>query len=246
MKRIIFTVFTLSISIAVLGQIPTNGLVAYYPFNINANDSTTNANNATTFGTPSYQSGVTGNSIHLVGGGYVGIGGNCLTLPPIISDTMHAFSISMWVKEDSLSHSDGEAYIFFGNHSGGYTEVFHDGLNDSVYFSVSGGGGRFGTKFLPCFKGNFVHYALTYSSGIMYVYVNGQLRGVKNQTTSFTNNTAGIGIHWWLNVWGGVSTRFIGSIDEVRIYNRPLSWTEVSQLYSASATNVNCNISCVS
>ena len=52
-KKILSAVL-LCVGIAVYSQIPTNGLVAYYPFNGNAKDSSGNGNNGTDFGPSKY------------------------------------------------------------------------------------------------------------------------------------------------------------------------------------------------
>ena len=74
-----------------------------------------------------------------------------------------------------------------------------------------------------------MHYSLVYANGTMYAYVNGRLIGSKRQEVRITGDFAAMGRHWWE---GGAktSTRFQGALDEVRIYNRALSQSDILEL----------------
>src|SRR5438477_9565702 len=79
----------------------TNGLVAYYPFNGNANDASGNGNNATPYGTFIFQTNSNPflNCIHLVGdhsptylsGGYV-------RFPDLTGKITNTITVSLWVR----------------------------------------------------------------------------------------------------------------------------------------------------
>lgn len=57
------------------------------------------------------------------------------------------------------------------------------------------------------------------------LYVNGALSASSDQTISPNGNTSPL----YIGQFGGNSDRFAGTIDEVRIYNRALSPTEIQQ-----------------
>ncbi len=75
------------------------------------------------------------------------------------------------------------------------------------------------------------------ASGTTNLYVNGTLSGSANQssgspsTSTFNTNVAAKG--------NGIANFYNGSIDDVRIYNRVLTATEISQLYSQGVATVN-------
>ena len=96
----------------------------------------------------------------------------------------------------------------------------------NVYFNVSsnssGERGIAGPSALPL--NTWSHLALTYDGAMLRFYVNGQLVGSKAQSGSIpvTSGPLGIGGN---NIWS--NEYFLGRIDEVRIYNRALSQSEI-------------------
>lgn len=81
------------------------------------------------------------------------------------------------------------------------------------------------------FLNQWHRYSLVYSDGVLTGYLDGQVVGTANGSMASTAGNAGMGIHWW-DFSPGVSTRFIGSIADVRIYDRALSAQEISVLSS--------------
>ena len=72
------------------------------------------------------------------------------------------------------------------------------------------------------------------SSGIVYLYVDGELVGTKTGVTLSTPATLmKIGNSPWAN------TRFIGDIDDVALYNRALTLTEIEQMYQGINQVIN-------
>lgn len=238
MKRLYFlltlVVFLLTNA---FGQAPTSGLVAYYPFNGNANDAV-GSNHGTINGTPTYPSGVVGNAIRL--------NAFSVLIPQIITNSTTAFSISIWVKEESLTNNDGEGYISFGDHSdSGWLGILHGDAGraiEKIYFAVNGGA-NIAINPPTNYKNNWVNYQMSYSSGTLKAFVNGVNVGQLNSAIiKIGHNKSGIGTHSWGN-GSATSTRFVGSIDNLRIYNRALSDAEVQALYQAEAPPAAAGIS---
>ncbi len=76
------------------------------------------------------------------------------------------------------------------------------------------------------------HIALTYdrATGVAKIYANGLLVGSAN-VGDFTVQTS-YDLYFGFRAGGNLAgTRFVGAMDEGRVYSRPLSATEVSQLY---------------
>ena len=92
----------------IFAQIPTNGLVAYYPFNGNANDESGSGNNGTVngatlttdrFGNP--------NSAYL----FNGIN-NYIIIPNVIINPNSSGTISLWFNLNNLYPGYGGSYFF--------------------------------------------------------------------------------------------------------------------------------------
>jgi hypothetical protein len=82
-------------------------------------------------------------------------------------------------------------------------------------------------------KGSWEHVALTFASGTVRFFVNGQLEAEKEMGASAFNRTDD-GIKIGEREYSSASNDFKGKIDEFRLYNRALSKTEIQQLYGGS------------
>ena len=86
------------------------------------------------------------------------------------------------------------------------------------------------TPYIVSDRNQFVMLSLVYANGVINAYRNGALLGTKNQTVSVATNNSAIGRHYFSS--GLSTTHFSGIIDEVRIYNRALTESELLQLYN--------------
>ena len=75
-----------------------------------------------------------------------------------------------------------------------------------------------------------MHFLLTGDQEMSTGYLNGDSIGIGSGLSSYTGGNAAIGRQWWNN-GSGTSTRLNGSLDEIRIYDRAMSATEVQALY---------------
>lgn len=238
-----------SVQVVAGGQGLDCGLIAYYPLDGNAQDTSGNGNHGTPFKVTGAKDRF-GNCDRALGF-YQCAGtdesGNHVTLPLLLNDIMEAFSLTLWVKEDSLCESAGEAYIFFGNENSNHNppearsvQVAHYSAGagkDSIYWNVSAYN-SVTIPFLSTDRGRFVFYALVYENGIMKAYKDNVLVG---QGTGLVNMkepaSAALAQHWWVN--GATSTRFKGEIDDVRIYKRALPPAEIAAIYNLPNDNPN-------
>jgi RHS repeat-associated protein len=80
--------------------------------------------------------------------------------------------------------------------------------------------------------GQWRHYALSYDkpSGIAKLYINGVLQGQAN-LGSFTPQT---GYDLYFGYVQGQSTPFAGTLDEITLYNRALTQTQIQAVYAAA------------
>ena len=216
--------------------LPTNGLIAYYPFNGNANDESGNGYNGTEHST-SYEADRFGkpNRAGLINGN-IGTNGSCkyIAIPNIINQ-LEQFTISIWVDEESMSYFHGNFYISFGDYFGlGHimnTQIMEDKLYVAVRTQAIGILEN-SYPFNPSFLNGFQHYTLIFNgkSGEISCYHN-SLRVIQGTFSPGVANAPGNGAGLGWGSYSGCCTRFNGILDDVRIYNRVLSDSEIQQLY---------------
>lgn len=204
----------------------TNGLVAFYPFNGNANDASGNGNNASVQGTYQF---LTNGTLHLIGDGALFYSGGGYVALPNYGNLNSGFTISIWVANET-DHGNGiyaEYYVWFDNNAGNYVAISqHDFLvqSNNAYSDF------------PLTIANYTpwkHLVLVYSPTNCAAYLNGTMIGSTNITLNpFPMVNAAIGHHWW-NAPGDAnsSSRMTMDVKNFRIYNRALSASQVSQLY---------------
>ncbi|MEV7342321.1 LamG-like jellyroll fold domain-containing protein [Streptomyces sp. NPDC093544] len=153
-------------------------------------------------------------------------------------DTSASFSVAAWVKLDKIP--DGVAVIAAqpGNYAPGFELYYSKGYDRWVFnqytadtatatpvraMQPAAGGAK---------AGEWVHLVGTYGTGsdLLSLYVNGTLAGTTSYSTPWDARRGlqiGAG-----NIEGGAVSHFPGTIDDVRLYEKPLSATEVSDLYA--------------
>jgi hypothetical protein len=105
MKKLLFVLLVLSVFAAqaqVPSYVPTNGLVAYYPFNGNANDASGNANNGVVNGAT-----LTTDRLGNVGKAY-SFDGNSNYIETSINYSTKNFSIQFWIKPGAYRTYNGQ------------------------------------------------------------------------------------------------------------------------------------------
>ncbi|MCU0783406.1 MAG: LamG domain-containing protein [Verrucomicrobia bacterium] len=210
----------------------TNGLVAYYPLNGNANDASGNGNNGT------INKGVTltmdrfarTNGAYDFDGstGFIGIPQN-----PILNLLTTNFTLSAWVWQRgadfdgyriidkcTAGEPDGWTFDTVGCNSTGHA-LRLQAANTNASCNV---GGETDYSLMQW------HHVVAIASGTNgTVYLDGKLDGTGN-VGNIPANTLDVYIGM-AHPGSGAGFYFNGIIDEVRIYNRALSAAEVQQLY---------------
>jgi hypothetical protein len=207
------------------------GLVAYYPFNGNANDESGQLNHlgtqldfradrfGTSKGAPRFSSPRPINSKQI-------------TIPG------SGFTISYWFYLESTPNQGGERFLLHGSHNLGWTSSGAASFGFAVW-----GDGRFGVSTLhdnlvggsigmpsgTISVGKWYHVGMSSGGGSTKLFINGNLSGIDPGT--ITTRTFPLTL-------GGEDSYFFqsGSIDDVRIYTRALSDTEVKALYDYEST----------
>jgi hypothetical protein len=134
--------------------------------------------------------------------------------------TLSQHTIEFWMKTDRI---DGLWHDLVGTYTNGDLNRFHlqKGDNSIVWYNMMGGCGTLDSNIIPV-VGEWYHIVGTYDGSVFKVYINGEL---KNSYTCSKTMTS-----YYCYVAGNVED-FYGKIDEVRIYRRPLSWSEIKMHY---------------
>jgi len=189
------------------------GLVAWYKFEGNANDSSDNDLHGTEQGGLTYMGGQVGQAIRLDGiDDYVGTGRSLLS-------NVTQFTVAGWVNVQGMI--DGRVGLF--------------GQNDAVEFGfqggdlhcwTAGGGGEARTAWTQ--ENNTWHHVAAVANGNSIVlYADGQpIFTGGSATASYGSSTFAFNIGGG-GVWDASDNWFTGQIDEVRVYNYALSNEEI-------------------
>lgn len=149
----------------------------------------------------------------------------------------------------SSSISEHYGLLVTGNYGGGGTPdptLPNFGFTFSAnLFPFGGGSGRVYTPTNTWIPGNWYHLAGTYDRNEVKLYVNGELLGSSAHVSQFegiAGEEAWKGM--WIGgnaIWNASVNRFTstnttpGTIDDVSLYNRALTASEVTMLYSAGS-----------
>jgi len=203
-----------------------NGLVAYYPFNGNANDATGNGNNGTNYGAV-LTSDRFGNSncAYLFNGSssYIDFGS-----PSDLAFTNN-FTLTAWC--NFSGGTQNPRILSFGQPSG--YELITDGTGSTRSFDFICNASPLST---PANYSANVWYAVVavVQNGNAFVYVDGVLLTTNSTTQPSFVTDFEIGTKSQNNsdYWGG-------SIDDIRLYSRALSSNEVELLYEMESTSTS-------
>lgn len=208
----------------------TNGLVGYWPFNGNANDESGNGNNGTINGA-TLTSDRFGNSNKAYS--FDGIS-NYINIIDNQSLHLSNFSISVWVNGNDFN---GFRQIFSKNLSNSINESINLFINNLSIWNASaqvGGPSYYGTLLTSptLFNTNEWHHVIFAFSGInqtQNLYVDGNLvsNNIAQNTIQYDNESITIGAQLESSI---LNYFFSGSLDDIRIYNRALSASEVAYL----------------
>jgi hypothetical protein len=207
----------------------SNGLIAHYPFDGNANDISSNQNHGTVFGaTLGTDRFGNQNSAYSFNGLNQFISSPAQTYLNLGASD---FSISLWV-----SYSDNVTNQFLlGRSDGSFNAnkwiVYYDYIPSQYSFHVNttGGASSLSGKANWGFQSNnWLHLAITKSGTSYKTYLNGKLSGSSTGPSSVSATTSVLTLGMVENAgW------LKGKLDDVRIYNRVLSEKEINILNKA-------------
>ena len=235
-SSLLLTFLTLFAGSVASAQIPSSGLVGYWPFSGNANDESGNGNNGTVNGATlttdrfgnansAYSFNGAGNLISLLGGS--NIQGN------------NPRSISFWANMPIGITNTHTVYKGGVNGSGNDFTIWLVVLSNNTYrLQVRRYENDPETIQMPVLANQWINFCVTYDGTInsnVKIYINGvQQPGVSTSggdnliyntistTPEFGHMVDQLGVHRYMN----------GKLDDISIYNRALTPAEITQLYT--------------
>jgi|GEM_PF-5187252 len=226
MKKIILLFCTSLISLLSYGQDLSKGLIAYYPFNGNANDESGNSNNGIVNG-----ASLTRDRNNNENSAYYFNGNSYIQINKDLSG-LNEVSVSCWVKVYN-NQNDFQALV-------SSTEA-----GEFLHLQILVSGGNSG----PYVDGNLLllknpspyplnqwkHIAIVVKSGQTKIYENGIVTSGSQNSFSRINSTRKI----LIGAGYKYGRKLNGEMDDIYFYNRALSETEILQLYNNSSEPVS-------
>ena len=209
----------------------TNGLVAFYPFNGNANDESGYGDNGSIIGATlttnrfGHQNAAlsfdyTGLNAVKANGTRIqrGLASRTFSLwfkqsPRVVGDFIHAPLLSLW---------DGQSQqVFVIDFWGTSLEIYQAGM---VGYKAFDGPNQ------PMIDGRWHHFVCVMNTNTISAYID-------TKAVVWNGGLPGPGTQWSLpqgSLWigYGISTYYDGLLDDVRVYNRALSTAEIQTLYT--------------
>ena len=226
----------------------SDGQVAYYPFNGNANDESGNGNNGTVNGaTLTKDRFGNANSAYSFDGidDYIKISDPRKILN--FDAKTEFYTISTWVQLSSLnsfqiiildrgsSNNNYSPSSYTIAYRGDYNNKFGASAWDSLKGGVSATN-VFSWSEAIANTNNWFHLVMVVDTKKVILYVDGNVANVQEafplDFKSTRNDETERLIGWVGSTSSGIGPHFYGEIDDIRIYNRSLSEIEIQQLYN--------------
>jgi hypothetical protein len=226
----IFTFLT-TLHAQVPSYVPTDGLVGWWPFNGNANDESGNGNNGVVNGATltSDRQGSVFKAFSFDGSNYISVDG---------IDFESEFTIQIWYQLNDYNMFSSMCYWGlegFGNNYTRSCDIGTDNLNFNPTLTRANLNYNFGYAGVFTNDNNWNQICATLQNNELKLFFNAQL-----VQTSFTqkeflkivsSDVSRIGSG--NNAQGNPVNYFIGSLDDVGLWNRALTPTEIQALYTA-------------
>jgi hypothetical protein len=237
-----------SVTVTVQNAVLTfrNGLIGYWSFNetsgTTANDASATGNNGTLLGDATWAPGHIRGALSLDGqNGYVQVPST-----PNLEQISSAITICAWVKfSNNLAYNSGDmqdvvrkvtdlsnnpppysAYDLVVQDFGGGTFKARMGVtraSDSIRGTSDWGSAHS--------YGSWYHLVGVYDGSAVRIYVN----GVQESSAAFSGNLLQTAQPLCIGRYGNVGEPVNGLIDDLRLYNRALSATEIQTLFNATS-----------
>ena len=211
----------------------SDGLVAYYPFNGNANDESGNGNHGTIIGNVELVADKDGNPNSAYR--FPGQPLNYISVPD--NEVLHCstFTLSAWVYTDAEDYGSGYLINKGRDITNGSYRLYVRGVGGTVLY---GGSNDAYIDDIPETKvWHFI--AGTVEGDVAKFYLDGILMDERTLSRPFSYSNSQpltLGMHYYSGVPSYWAYPLNGVLDEVRIYNRALSESEIKSLYSGTSS----------
>jgi hypothetical protein len=223
----------------VVNAAPITNLIADWKFNeisgTSASDNSGNVNTGTLVNSPSWVTGKIGNALSFTNS-YVNIPSSSS-----INSITNAITISAWIKTTNTSQ---EAILERWQYGTGVNKRAFclEVLSNKVYFGLSKDGTSANSKWLTSVTsvndGTWKYITATFDGTTMKIYINGVLdASVSAGFTSIFASTGNLHIGKQEYNSGVFGYPFIGTIDEMKLYNKALTLSEVQSLYALTKSS---------
>jgi hypothetical protein len=205
-------------------SIPTDNLVAYYPFNGNANDESGNGYDGTiigaTFENDKFSSQ---NKALYFSGGSSAYVTTSNTQNIVLNDT---FSICFWIKFEQAGK------IIDRDKIGTTTTDWNIGAttSGSVGLELGTSTGVYSNGKVNDNAWHYLVFLRNRSVGTIKIYIDGVLDQQQGDWLNDLTGNAQINFGAW-DIPGGFNDGFTGTLDEIRFYNRELSTNEIQAFF---------------
>jgi len=207
--------------------IPTDNLIAYYPFSGNANDASGNGKHGTVYNaTLTTDRNGSSNSAYSFNGTSAYI-----SLPTSGFNTANPLTVSIWFKT-----TDTDAKLLSLRMDSGAASKIEIYLSTNILYLISSYSS--GTLYFDALSdatiqnNNWHHLVCTinYTTKIGYIYFDGILR-IENYQSTLINATTPTYNYLGKNGIGNIQY-FSGLLDDARFYSRALTQDEITALYN--------------
>lgn len=226
--------FALSAMAQLPGYVPTSGLVAWYPLDNSVVDASGNGLNGTTSGTSAVDNrfGDPGEASAFSGFSYD------LVLTNALFNTGAGMTVTAWVNLSDASLNQKVMGRVNGSFNSGYILGVENGQLNPEVWNSAGAAHSFSAGTIP--SGAWTHVAITWAtSGYLVAYVNGAAAdSIAAGTSPIGSNTEPLIIGG--SPWSTSPLYFPvnGSIDDIGIWSRALSATEILEVFNAGGTGI--------
>lgn len=156
--------------------------------------------------------------------------GSCFADYSEVYDT-NTFSATLWVKQESLNDNAGLLDLGSSIHKNWYIHTMDAISGRGIKAGFGGGAGTIDYTFPAQSATDWHHVAITYNSKTLLLYVDGELKG------SLTDNISTDSIPVYIGATTESTGYYEGLLDEVIIYNKQLSQTEIRRQMNKSVSS---------
>jgi len=222
--------FCLSLNAQVPNYVPNNGLLGWWDFTNGLGTDALGTNNFTNFGavaaadrngTANAAAGFNGSTQYMQ-----------VASPTFTLGQASNFSISMWMYRPAQGY--GVAIMHGTTTNGNFIWNFQTNTTNGIQFGTNKQGSAWTWAQNTYTAGTWTHLVATYQGGSMTLYVN----GVQAATASYPHTGA---VQTTLPLWlgrGVGGANFLGSLDDLGMWNRVLTLAEIQGLYASCSIQV--------